>query len=203
MAGTTTKSKREIVLLNDVICMWDNARSINQFGRYDMTVLASPEQLRELDRKVKGLVKEKEFPEYVVVTYKLPSGKEMQALDEDGKPIHQKGYNVPWRDPNDIELTNAPEINDLLVVKAGSKFAPKAFVKDTPVAAPRTMEVTDAEIEGRGTIVSIAVGLNVYDTKKDDKRFCGVSLYLQQILYTGVPCGFSLGEGGSGTCAWG
>lgn len=197
------KAKRELVLINDVICMWDNARTINQFGRYDMTVLASSEQLRELDSKVKSLVKENEFPEYIAVTYKLPSGKEMPAMDELGKPIHTKGYNLPWRDPSDIELTSAPEIKDMLVLKAGSKFAPAAYVKDTPVAAPRAMEVTDAEIEGRGTIVSICVSLNTYDTKKDDKRFCGVSLYLQQVLYTGTPCGFSLGEGGSKACAWG
>lgn len=198
------KAKREYFNINDIICTWDNARTVNQFGGYDVTCLVAPEQIKELTEKVNQIIKTEGFPETIEATYKLPSGETVVIRDNQGNPIVSPGYNKPYNPPKPAFLETNPEIAGMLVLKAGSKFAAKAYVKDTPTSAPRTMGVQDASIEGRGTIVSICVGLNTYDRIKDGKRFCGVSLYLDQILYTGIPCGFELqgGEEGSNKCAW-
>lgn len=197
------KAKREYLNINDVICMWDNARTINQFGRYDVTCLVAPEQIKDLMARVNQIVKAEGYPETIEATYKLPNDQEVIIRDNQGNPIVSPGYNKPYNTPKAADLDANPEIKDMLVLKASSKFAPKAYVKDTPTSAPRAMGVQDAQIEGRGTIISLCVGINTYDGQKDGKRSCGVSLFLEQILYTGNPCGFELQGGGeSGACAW-
>jgi hypothetical protein len=182
---------REKLFINDIIIVFDHATTINQFQRYDVTCFAAPSQLKELEEKVNKIVKEKKYPESVPVTYTI-NGVTTVVNGADGQPIMAPGYNKPFKKPDEKTIIDIPEAADMMVLKAGSKFAAKAWIKDTADSKPRAMSIEDAEL----------VSLNPYDTVSEGKRKCGVALYLEQILYTNIDCGFVVNAGGDSKCAW-
>jgi hypothetical protein len=192
---------REKLFINDIIIMFDNATRVNQFQRYDVTCFAAPSQLKELEEKVNKIVKEKKYPESVPVTYTI-NGVTTVVNGADGQPIMAPGYNKPFKKPDEKTLIDIPEVSDMMILKAGSKFAAKAWIKDTADSKPRAMGIEDTEFDSKGKIVSILVSLNPYDTVSEGKRKCGVALYLEQILYTNIDCGFLINSGGDNKCAW-
>lgn len=192
-------AKRESIIVNDIICAFDNAREINQFGRYDLTCYASMEQLKSLDETIKKIVIANKFPESMPMTYVDPK----TGLTVTIPGVALPGYNKPYTiiKPEIVEAT--PELVGLVQLKAGSKFAPKVFIRDAEGSAPRALSIEDAAHSARGKLMSIMGTLNVYDTIKEGKRFCGVSILLQQVLYTNIECGFELAGGGEGAaCSW-
>jgi hypothetical protein len=192
-------AKRETIIINDCICAFDNAREINQFGRYDLTCYASPDQLKVLDETIKKIVITNKFPESIPMTYVDPQTGSLVKVPGVTLP----GYNKPYGiiKPEIIEAT--PELVGLMQLKAGSKFAPKTFIRDVEGSAPRPLGIEDAGHIARGKLMSIMGVLNVYDAVKEGKRFCGISILLQQVLYSNVECGFELAGGGEGAaCSW-
>lgn len=192
-------AKRETIIVNDIICVFDNLRQLSQYGRYDVTCYASMEQLKTLDEAIKKIVIANKYPESMPMTYVDPA----TGLTVTVPNVVLPGYNKPYRAIKPQTLEATPELVGLVELKGASQFAPKAFIRDAEGSAPRALSIEDAGYSARGKLISLMGLLNPYDTIKDGRRFCGVSILLQQVLYTNVECGFELAGGGEGAaCSW-